>query len=407
MTKCPRRFCAQQASLSSRADRLLFALADDADAVARRHRGSPGSRARRRRAARPAPGCIRSCRASRRGLRRSRASTSTSASSRRSSAGWRARDRSGPPCRSRRARPRAAAARSARRASSSRRSRPRSARAAPAAAAAAAAVAGRRRRRRRRSTTGGGGGGGSRRDRRLLLAARRDERHESDRSDEERTRNRRLGITRSCTSSQRSAAGEVISSELSGRLVYLSTESRTFVALACRIRPARAGHCRRLKVHDSLPTSQGTLVQLPASRGRPDSVTIRPVDRMLEATARAEEEHFWFRGLRRNARRLLETALAGRGRDSPSIAGRGPDATWIGCGSSDRRSASSCRRRACRLPAPPAARSCRARSRGCRFATKAPTSPRRSTCSTASMTRPRHWRSAKCGACSAREASSS
>lgn len=33
---------------------------------------------------------------------------------------------------------------------------------------------------------------------------------------------------------------------------------------------------------------------------------------MLEATALAEDEHFWFRGLRRNARRLLDRALAGR-----------------------------------------------------------------------------------------------
>jgi SAM-dependent methyltransferase len=33
---------------------------------------------------------------------------------------------------------------------------------------------------------------------------------------------------------------------------------------------------------------------------------------MLEATALAEEEHFWFKGLRRNARRLLSRALAGR-----------------------------------------------------------------------------------------------
>lgn len=33
---------------------------------------------------------------------------------------------------------------------------------------------------------------------------------------------------------------------------------------------------------------------------------------MLEATARAEDRHFWFRGLRRNARLLLEDALQGR-----------------------------------------------------------------------------------------------
>src|SRR5205814_876462 len=33
---------------------------------------------------------------------------------------------------------------------------------------------------------------------------------------------------------------------------------------------------------------------------------------MLEATARAEDRHFWFRGLRRNARVLLDQALGGR-----------------------------------------------------------------------------------------------
>ncbi len=33
---------------------------------------------------------------------------------------------------------------------------------------------------------------------------------------------------------------------------------------------------------------------------------------MLEATARAEERHFWFRGLRRHASRLLDSALGGR-----------------------------------------------------------------------------------------------
>jgi SAM-dependent methyltransferase len=36
------------------------------------------------------------------------------------------------------------------------------------------------------------------------------------------------------------------------------------------------------------------------------------MDRMLEATALAEDRHFWFRGLRRNARLLLRDALAGR-----------------------------------------------------------------------------------------------
>ena len=39
---------------------------------------------------------------------------------------------------------------------------------------------------------------------------------------------------------------------------------------------------------------------------------IAGVQRMLEATARAEDRHFWFRGLRRNARFVLERALDGR-----------------------------------------------------------------------------------------------
>lgn len=36
------------------------------------------------------------------------------------------------------------------------------------------------------------------------------------------------------------------------------------------------------------------------------------MDAMLAATAEAEDSHFWFRGLRRTARRLLAEALAGR-----------------------------------------------------------------------------------------------
>ena len=36
------------------------------------------------------------------------------------------------------------------------------------------------------------------------------------------------------------------------------------------------------------------------------------MDGLLDATALAEERHFWFRGLRRNARTLLEVALNGR-----------------------------------------------------------------------------------------------
>lgn len=36
------------------------------------------------------------------------------------------------------------------------------------------------------------------------------------------------------------------------------------------------------------------------------------MDGLLDATALAEEQHFWFRGLRRNARALLDNALNGR-----------------------------------------------------------------------------------------------
>jgi SAM-dependent methyltransferase len=47
------------------------------------------------------------------------------------------------------------------------------------------------------------------------------------------------------------------------------------------------------------------------------------VDRLLEATARAEARHFWFRGLRRFVRPLLAQAVAGRVR---------PRALDAGCG---------------------------------------------------------------------------
>ena len=36
------------------------------------------------------------------------------------------------------------------------------------------------------------------------------------------------------------------------------------------------------------------------------------MDRLLEATARAERDHFWFRGFRRFVSPLLEEATGGR-----------------------------------------------------------------------------------------------
>ena len=53
---------------------------------------------------------------------------------------------------------------------------------------------------------------------------------------------------------------------------------------------------------------------------------------MLEATARAEDRHFWFRGLRRNARSFLERAS---GKDGIALivdcgSGTGRNLDWLG-----------------------------------------------------------------------------
>jgi SAM-dependent methyltransferase len=55
------------------------------------------------------------------------------------------------------------------------------------------------------------------------------------------------------------------------------------------------------------------------------------MDRMLEATARAEDRHFWFQALRRNARRLLDTAVRGRrpARLVDCGAGTGRNLDWL------------------------------------------------------------------------------
>jgi SAM-dependent methyltransferase len=52
---------------------------------------------------------------------------------------------------------------------------------------------------------------------------------------------------------------------------------------------------------------------------------------MLEATALAEDEHFWFKGLRRNARRLLDHALGDRpaGLIIDCGAGTGRNLDWL------------------------------------------------------------------------------
>ncbi len=52
---------------------------------------------------------------------------------------------------------------------------------------------------------------------------------------------------------------------------------------------------------------------------------------MLRATARAEDEHFWFRALRRNAERMLEAAARGRreGWIADCGAGTGRNLDWL------------------------------------------------------------------------------
>jgi SAM-dependent methyltransferase len=55
------------------------------------------------------------------------------------------------------------------------------------------------------------------------------------------------------------------------------------------------------------------------------------MDRMLEATARAEDDHFWFRSLRRNAAWLLDQASSGRPLQAvvDAGAGTGRNLEWL------------------------------------------------------------------------------
>jgi SAM-dependent methyltransferase len=56
------------------------------------------------------------------------------------------------------------------------------------------------------------------------------------------------------------------------------------------------------------------------------------MEQMLEATAAAEDRHFWFRGLRRNAHRLLTAAIGQTGRVSRIVdcgAGTGRNLDWL------------------------------------------------------------------------------
>jgi len=55
------------------------------------------------------------------------------------------------------------------------------------------------------------------------------------------------------------------------------------------------------------------------------------MDAMLQATARAEDDHFWFKGLRRSAKIMLDAALAGRppARIVDCGAGTGRNLDWL------------------------------------------------------------------------------
>jgi SAM-dependent methyltransferase len=68
-----------------------------------------------------------------------------------------------------------------------------------------------------------------------------------------------------------------------------------------------------------------------STKSRASRLESVPMERMLEATAAAEERHFWFRALRRQSRALLTTALAGR---APRLivdcgAGTGRNLEWL------------------------------------------------------------------------------
>lgn len=56
------------------------------------------------------------------------------------------------------------------------------------------------------------------------------------------------------------------------------------------------------------------------------------MERMLEATARAEDTHYWFRGLRRHAQQMLRAAVQGQrlGQIVDCGAGTGRNLDWLG-----------------------------------------------------------------------------
>jgi SAM-dependent methyltransferase len=61
-------------------------------------------------------------------------------------------------------------------------------------------------------------------------------------------------------------------------------------------------------------------------------ITIGGMEQMLEATAAAEDRHFWFRGLRRNAQRLLTSAVGQHGPGRRIVdcgAGTGRNLDWL------------------------------------------------------------------------------
>lgn len=85
-----------------------------------------------------------------------------------------------------------------------------------------------------------------------------------------------------------------------------------------------------LELVPSLPRVRVRVNDEPSLFGK-KSETIRAMERMLEATARAEDRHFWFIGLRRNAEQVLNRALGGRTleRIVDCGAGTGRNLDWL------------------------------------------------------------------------------
>ena len=88
---------------------------------------------------------------------------------------------------------------------------------------------------------------------------------------------------------------------------------------------------RRAYRGESVPVNWNRTISGRKSRDHTRDVQSRAMQRMLEATSRAEDAHFWFKGLRRTARFFIEEARRGRpiARIVDCGAGTGRNLDWL------------------------------------------------------------------------------